>query len=246
MRVLTIVHQEDSAAGVFVDPLSDQAEMVDVWVPDRQPEAPAPPADYDAIITFGGSAHPHQVDRHPWLVVEKRYLKDAIDQHVPMFGVCLGSQLIAEAAGSTSRRASHPEIGWFQARLTDAAVADPLVGHLPDTLEVLHWHSYEVPLPPGAVALATSDICLQAYRLGDRVWGVQFHPEVSARDFQRWLDVYDHDPDAVAIGLDPVALGRETHDKIAAWNHLGRDLCARFLTLAAGLSPRAGALTPPS
>src|SRR5437016_949146 len=85
----------------------------------------------------------------------------------------------------------------------------------------------ETSLPAGATALAHSTRCLQAYRVGESTWGIQFHAEVTARDFEAWLDDYRTDPDAVDLDVDQ--LRSRTRDAIAAWNQLGRELFARFL-----------------
>jgi hypothetical protein len=84
------------------------------------------------------------------------------------------------------------------------------------------------------VQLARSDACLQAYRLGDSAWGIQFHAEVTAADAERWIDDYRSDPDAVEIELDPEPLRKQTRVAIGSWNALGRGLCERFVEAAAG------------
>jgi GMP synthase (glutamine-hydrolysing) len=118
--------------------------------------------------------------------------------------------------------------------LTPEGREDPLLGPLKPDFEAFQWHSYEFPLPPGAVALARSEVCLQGCRIGESAWALQFHPEVSAPDARHWIDDYRADPDAVRIGIDPAALGAETADKIAAFNQLGRDLCRRWLEVVSG------------
>jgi GMP synthase-like glutamine amidotransferase len=115
---------------------------------------------------------------------------------------------------------------------TDAARRDPLISGLPRQFEALEWHSYEFELPPGATALASSDRCLQAFRISHRAWGIQFHAEVTMSDFDSWLADYGSDPAAVAMGLDREALSAATRSRIQAWNDLGRGLCARYLDIA--------------
>jgi GMP synthase-like glutamine amidotransferase len=151
---------------------------------------------------------------------------------VPLLGLCLGGQLLAAAAGAQPRRASHPEIGWHQVEVTAEGTNDPLLGPLTPSFEAFQWHSYEFPVPPGAVPLARSEVCLQACRLGERAWALQFHPEVSAADARHWIDDYRADPDAVRIGIDPAVLGPETEQKIGAFNQLGQELCSRWLRIA--------------
>src|SRR5579863_2893355 len=98
MRVLTIVHEQDAGPGVFDEVLATAEADVDIWLAAQEVEPPARLGAYDAIMTFGGSVHPHQEDRHPWLATEKRFLADALRHQVPLLGICLGSELIAEAA----------------------------------------------------------------------------------------------------------------------------------------------------
>jgi GMP synthase-like glutamine amidotransferase len=131
------------------------------------------------------------------------------------------------------RPAARPEIGWHEIELTPEGGADPLLGVLPDRFEGFGYHHYEWLLPPGALALARSDLCLQAFRLDGRpVWGVQFHPEVTEADLGSWLDHWHTDPGAVATGLDPEAIRAESAIKIGAWNDIGRALSERFLAFS--------------
>jgi GMP synthase (glutamine-hydrolysing) len=228
VRALAIVHQPDAGPGVFADAMRTRGVELDQWLIAEAPP-PAEPGGYDAVLTFGGAMHTDHEADHPWLKEEKATLAGLIERRVPLLGMCLGSQLVAEAAGARPRRASVPEIGWHEVELTPEAAGDPLLGGLPPRFEAFQWHSYEVPLPPGATPLARSPVCLQAYRLEGLVWGIQFHAEVSPEDVDYWIDDYRSDPDAVRIGLDPDALRRRTHASIDAWNELGRALCERFV-----------------
>ncbi len=151
---------------------------------------------------------------------------------MPLLGLCLGGQLVAAAAGATPRRAARPEIGWHQVRLSDAGREDPLLAPLAPGFEAFQWHSYEFPLPPGAVALAQSDVCLQACRVGERGLGDPVPPRGQRRRRPRLDRRLPLRPDAVRIGIDPKALRAETEAKIAAFNQLGRDLCGRWLELS--------------
>ena len=83
------------------------------------------------------------------------------------------------------------------------------------------------------MALARSEVCLQAARIGELAWALQFHPEVSEADALRWTEDYETDADAVRIGIDPTALALEIEAKIGAFNELGRALCGRWLDVAA-------------
>jgi GMP synthase (glutamine-hydrolysing) len=229
LRVLLVVHHRNAAAGVFADAARGH-ELVE-WLPH---EAPAPALDgFGAAIVLGAEAQVDQEDAYPWLRPEKQVVGELLARGTPLLGVCFGSQLLAELAGAEVRRAAEPEIGWHEVELTPEGSADPLLGFLPARFESLQWHHYEWLLPPGAVALARSARCLQAFRLERRpVWGVQFHPEATEADYNSWLDSWNDDPGAVATGQDPDAIRAETAAKIAAWNDVGRAIAERFLATA--------------
>lgn len=195
------------------------------------PEADAPPRDprsYDAVMVFGGAMHVDQEDRHPWLAPEQALLRELVERAVPLLGVCLGSQLLAAAAGGVARRARRPEIGWRRVEVTTEGAADPLLAPLAPSFEAFQWHSYEFSLPPGASALARSEVCLQGFRLGNAV-GIQFHAEVTGDDALAWIEDFRSDEDAAGIGLDADALRHRTRESIEAWNETGRALCDRWL-----------------
>jgi GMP synthase (glutamine-hydrolysing) len=231
MRVLAIVQQADAGPGVFAEAAAGRGDQLDQWlIADGEP--PADPLGYDAVMTFGGSMNVDQEGEHSWLRTQKELLGVLLAAEVPLLGVCLGAQLLAEAAGEKPGRAPRPEIGWRPVELTETGREDPLIGSLPSAFDAFQWHSYEMGLDDAEV-LARSEVCAQAARFGPAAWAIQFHAEVSAADALSWIADYQSDPDAVAIGVDPDALAAETRDKLAAWNELGRALCTRFLDVAA-------------
>jgi GMP synthase-like glutamine amidotransferase len=126
-----------------------------------------------------------------------------------------------------------PEIGWSEIELTEAGTADPVFSALPARFEAFIWHHYAHDLPREATALAHSAASLQAFRLGDACWGVQFHPEVTEPQLGRWIGD-DSDPPP-----DPERLRAETRERIGGWNELGRRLCRSFLAAAERLGARA-------
>lgn len=234
MRILAIVHQQDAGPGVFAEEIGDRGQTLETWLPVEQPEPPADALGYDGVISLGGAMHPDQQGGHDWMAAERELLNELLARDTPTIGLCLGAQLLAAAAGAEPRRAERPEIGWHRVELTAAGRRDPLLAGLPPSFEAFQWHSYRFPLPDGAVALAESDLALQACRIGEAAWAIQFHAEVSAADAASWIDDYRSDPDAVAIGVDPVALRAETETKIGSFNRLGRDLCGRWLDAIEG------------
>jgi GMP synthase (glutamine-hydrolysing) len=229
VRLLSITHHDDARAGVFGDAAG--AELVE-WMP---PGGGRPPTldGIEAAMVFGGEMHVDQEHLHAWLRDEKELIRALLERGTPLLGVCLGSQLLAEAAGARPHRAAAPEIGWRRVEVTEEGRADPVIGPLWPSFEVFEWHLYEAPLPPGAVALARTPACLQAFRLNARsAWGIQFHAEVTWADLSSWLDGWHEDEDAVATGQDLDAVRAETERLIGPQNELGRGLAERFMAQA--------------
>jgi GMP synthase-like glutamine amidotransferase len=240
MRVLAITHQRDAGPGVFAEAIGGAGDQLDEWRVDEGGPPPGDPEAHDAVIVFGGAMHVDHEDRHPWLAAEKALLRRLLAAQTPLLGVCLGAQLLSEAAGGDARRAREPEIGWFEVEVTAEGAADPLLGPLAPRFEACEWHSYECGVPEHAVVLARSPVCAQAFRVGRAAWGIQFHAEVSAAGLEAWTIDYRADPDAVRIGLDPEVLAAASEQRIGAWNRLGRELCGRFLSAARDYSPVSG------
>jgi GMP synthase (glutamine-hydrolysing) len=234
MRALAIVHQSDAGPGVFAEEMRARGVELDSWLVASGVAPPRDPLAYDAVLTFGGAMHADQDRLHPWLAREKALLASLIERGVPLLGVCLGAQLLAASVGGTVRRAREPEIGWYRVELTDEGSRDGLLAWTRPGFDAFQWHSYEFLLPAGAVALARSASSLQAFRIGERAWGMQFHAEVTLSDAEGWIDDYRSDEDAVRIGLDGSALRERTRAAIGAWNEVGRRLCGRFLDAAGG------------
>lgn len=232
MRVLAIVHEADAGPGVFAEAVAARGDALDEWLLPTTHKPPGDPASYDAVMTFGGSMHADQEAAHPWLAPEKELLRELLERDVPLLGVCLGSQLLAEAAGAPVERAPQPEIGWFEVEVSEAGRDDPLVGAMAPGFTAFQWHSYRSPLPPGAVELARSPAGLQAFRAGERAWGIQFHAEVTEADALSWMADYGNDPDVVRMGVDLARMTSSIRELMPAWNLVGRELCTRFLDFA--------------
>lgn len=234
MDVISIVHGEDAGAELFGPLVAEGDHRLDEWSFGWGTPPPRPLDSYDAVLVFGGAMHPDQHDLHPWLRDEVDWLRGLPERKVPTLGICLGSELLAQAAGACVGRIARPEVGWCEVELTRDGRSDPVLSAFPERFAALQWHRYGHDLPPGAVALAENAASLQAFRLGETCWGIQFHPEVTEPQLGRWIaDESDPPP-------DPERLRRETRERIGAWNELGRRLCRSFLAAAERLAPNAG------
>jgi len=223
MRVLSVTHGPSVPGGVFDEVVEAAGHELERWVVPVG-GAPQPPARYGAVMVFGGSTHPDQDEQFDWLAREEAFLQEALAEDVPVIGVCLGAQMLARAAGAWVGPVSTPEIGWFEVDLTPAGRADPVLGVLPPRTRAFQWHSYTFGIPDGGVELASSEACTQAFRLGERAWGIQFHAEVTLEMVRTWtVEETDELPAPTDVFL------AETEERIAAWNEQGRKLCGAFL-----------------
>lgn len=144
-----------------------------------------PPAhDIDLLIVMGGPMSVNDEGELPWLVDEKRFVRECVAAGKAVLGVCLGAQLIANALGARVYPNRQKEIGWFPVQAV--ASRGPADFTFPASVEVFHWHGETFDLPPGARLLASSTACRhQAFQIGRSVLGLQFHLETtpeSARD----------------------------------------------------------------
>jgi GMP synthase (glutamine-hydrolysing) len=226
LEVLSIVHGGDVREGVFAEPVRERGHRLVEWTPALRTPPPRPPEDYGAVFVFGGAMHADQEEQHPWLRDEHELIRGLIDAGTPVLGVCLGAQLLAKAAGAHVGPLAEPEIGWLPLELTDAGARDPVLGRLPRSFDAFQWHYYAFDVPEGGEELARNPVCSQAFRLGEHAWSVQFHPEVTLAQVERWLD----DPSDPCP--DREGLRAQTRERIGEWNELGRTLCAAFLEVA--------------
>ena len=133
MRVLSVVHEPTSTGGggLFEQVVEERGDTLERWITVDGAAGPAAPTVYDAILVFGGAMHPDQDAEHPWLEDEVAFIREAIDREVPLFGSCLGAQLVARAVGADVGPIPVPEVGWHPVTLTDVGRTDAVVGVLP-------------------------------------------------------------------------------------------------------------------
>ena len=227
MHVLSVIHGDNARSGIFGEVVAEQGHELEEWSLAWDKPLRRPLDDYGAVLVFGGSMHADQDDRHPWLREENVFLQRLLNRHTPVLGVCLGAQLLAKAAQADVFRAREPEVGWFEVELLPDADDDPVLGHLPQRFDAFQWHYYTYGLPGGAVELARSGVCTQAFRLGEAAWGIQFHAEVTMNEIETWVR---EDGDEVLGDADEFL--EDAQRRIDSWNSLGSKLCGGFLEVA--------------
>ncbi len=208
MKFLVIKHVIAEGLGIF-EQFCHQAgigfDTVELEKGDKFPSLDG----YSALWVMGGPMNVGDIEDYPWLIEEKALIRHAVsDRNLPYMGVCLGAQLLADALDGTVGFMAQPEVGLLPIKLTEAGCNHPLMQGLPQTYSVLQWHGQEVTrLPSRATILASSPQCqVQAFAIGDRTFGLQFHSEVTAVTVDDWvkIPVYKADLESVlgATGCD--------------------------------------------
>lgn len=169
---------------------------------------PALTPDIAGVVVFGGRQSAADFTTYPYLADEMAWIERVIAADLPLLGICLGAQLIIRALGGQvgPLNGNLHEFGYYP-------VTPTAEGHdfLPSTLHVTEAHYHTFTLPDQVTHLASSETYAnQAFRYGDKVYGVQFHPECTADIFRRWQQ-----SEHAAYG-QPGAQSREEQDRLMA------------------------------
>ena len=234
-RALVVTHSSTEGVALLGDWLVEaglELVVVEPWAGQALPEDLA---DVDALVVMGGPQQAYDDDSAPWLRATKDLLRLAVRTDVPTLGVCLGAQLLAEATGGRVTLAEDGiEAGARLVAKRDAAWEDPLLADIPFTPTVMQWHEdVVVDLPPGAVLLASSSkYPHQAFRVGTRAWGLQFHIEAPPDMVRSWGREYG--ARVVESGRDPVTLAEQAVGELDEVAACWQPVAARFAEIAQG------------
>ncbi|WP_280665283.1 MULTISPECIES: type 1 glutamine amidotransferase [unclassified Kitasatospora] len=214
--------------GTVLEESGVRYEVVRAW---RRPLPDA--ADWDAVIVLGGGQHAADESAHPYLAPQKALLREAVAAGRPCLGICLGGQLLAHALGAELTRGTSTEFGFQALTLTEDGRSDPLFAGLAPEQRMFQWHADSFTLPPGARPLVHAEPGAgeQAFRVGRRGYGVQFHPELSEHLLHQWLAAAATPEERIP----PEALARaiaDTDRHYPEYRRQIRRLIANFLTLS--------------
>ena len=191
-QVLVLQHIGCEPPGVYEDVLRERGATL-VRVELDEGEALPGLDGIAAIVAMGGPMSVNDEQEHPWLVAEKQLIRDGVGAGIPFFGACLGVQLLASSLGARVTTGGVPEVGVLPVFGTHAARDDPVFSGLAWPRPTFQWHSDTFELPDGATLLATSPAYPhQAFRVGERAYGVQFHLEVTDEMADEWARVPEY------------------------------------------------------
>ncbi len=142
---------------------------------------------YSGIVILGGPMSVY--DNYDYLKDQQKLIRKAVDMKIPTLGICLGSQLIAEAMGGKVYPGNLKEIGWCDIEITENGSRDIFNGITTLKNKVFQWHGDSFQLPDSAIILAKSDTYIQAFRINTAI-GIQFHIEVNESMIGEWIKVY--------------------------------------------------------
>ena len=189
--ILIIKHIDIEGPGTLGDFLESQGEAFRIVELGAGEKLPADPAALKAVVVLGGPMNVDEEDRFPFLKPENDFIRKVLKTGVPYLGLCLGSQLLAKAAGARVVKSPVKEIGWYQVQLTDAGKQDPLFNGFREDDPIYHWHGDMFQIPSNGHLLARAQGCPhQALKVGKNAYGLQFHVEITDRSIKEWCDEY--------------------------------------------------------
>jgi len=230
-RCLVVQHIEPETSYAIGRALAAAGVTVDLRRTFAGDPLPEDLEGFAGLVVMGGPMSATSDEEFPTRRKEIGLLAEAVRRAVPTIGVCLGAQLLADAAGGRVVTGSAgPEIGWFPVEFTAEVVDDPLFSEVPTPLLVLHWHGDTFELPPGIVPLASSARYRnQAFRVGPNAWGLQFHLEVDRQAVMAFIEAFGDD--VLAAGSTPEAVVAASENALASLARHRTKVLERFADL---------------
>jgi len=228
-KILVIVHDVDDNLNEMATPIAEAGILMDTWdVKNDQANTPNLDAldQYSGIISLGAHAGVLEEAEHSWIPHERKIMQWALDTETPLLGLCFGSQLLASTAGARIYKADEGEFAWTKLNLLPEAANDPVLGVLEQGADAFHFHFDTFDLPEGATLLAETNGMNQAFRIGDKAWATQFHPEVGISQQLAWMSSYRRAFESQ--GIDISAQIEKSHALAASYRKQSWALAAAF------------------
>jgi GMP synthase-like glutamine amidotransferase len=230
MRALVLQHVAVEGPGTLASYLAIRGWTLATVALYEGARLPEDAQEYRAVIVMGGPMGVYDEAQYPFLRDEHRFLTRVLGQGIPLLGICLGSQLLAQALGARVYRNPHKEIGWYTVDLTPAGAADPLFAGLTSPMPVFQWHGDAFDMPAGATPLASSPLCThQAFRYGDRVYGLLFHLELTPDIIHSWMATFHDELVSVQGTIDPARIVAEMPHRCVEYQRIGRRVFANLV-----------------
>ena len=225
-----IKHIDIEGPGTFGDFLKRKDipfKIIDLGAKEKLPKLTK---DVAAIVVLGGPMNVYEEDKYSFLKDEDRFIKDIIAKKIPFMGICLGSQLLSKAAGSTVTKSPVKEVGFFDVELTKDGKVDPLFKGLENKINIYHWHGDMFNIPSGGKLLATANGCPhQAFKVGPYAYGLQFHVEITDVSINEWATEYIKDHAELKTKMEKMMM--DYYAKRKEFNSTAEQIYTNFLKI---------------
>jgi len=189
--ILIIKHIDIEGPGTLGDFLKSQGEPFCIVELGAGEPIPPDPSAFKAVVVLGGPMNVDEEDRYTFLKPENDFIQKILKAEIPYLGICLGSQLLAKAAGARVVRSPVKEIGWYHIQLTEEGKKDRLFNGFRENDPIYQWHGDMFQVPLNGHLLAKAEGCPhQALKVGKNAYGLQFHIEVTDLSIKEWCDEY--------------------------------------------------------
>ncbi len=229
-RVLALQHADPEHPGLIADAVRGVGGTLETVRGDLGQAAPSFLDGYSGLVIMGGPQSVYEEDRFPYLRDEKRLARQAIDNNIPLIGVCLGSQIIADVLGAEVHPSGDVEIGWKDVTRSAEIANNPVLSPLPQTFTPLHWHGDVYDLPAGATPVGSSEMTpCQGFAYGETTYALLFHLEMSEQQITEMATLFPED--VRKGGLEPEKLLSETSLHAAALKPTASEIFTRWAKL---------------
>lgn len=204
-KVLVLQHVEQEHAGLIADVLAEFQIHTEVIRPDLGHVIPENPDGYSGVVLTGGPQSAYDEAKDPFLAREKQFVRSVIGLGVPIFGVCLGCQILAECLGGSVKPGSSLEIGWFEVWKATSSDSDPLFREFPKSFFPLHWHGDVMDIPPGCVAFGSSAAtAAQGFSFKGQCYGLLFHVEATHQMIGTMCEAFSPELDRARVSASEI------------------------------------------